>query len=133
MQGSDVSARLRQLSWNLRANDLEVKFQRLTRIARTKFDPNQPRVPAGNPGGGQWTSTGGSQGGATKPLTDLTRPERLQLVEVVRVCVLGGVARLTDSAGNKTYAATYDCFGGRTFVRRGIGHSPPGIVRDPFR
>jgi hypothetical protein len=24
------------------------------------YDPNQPRVPAGNPDGGQWTSTGGS-------------------------------------------------------------------------
>jgi len=25
-----------------------------------KFDPNQPRVPAGNSDGGQWTSDGGS-------------------------------------------------------------------------
>jgi hypothetical protein len=24
-----------------------------------KYDPNQPRVPAGNPDGGQWTSEGG--------------------------------------------------------------------------
>lgn len=23
-----------------------------------KYDPNQPRVPAGNPDGGQWTSAG---------------------------------------------------------------------------
>ncbi|MFY9699920.1 MAG: hypothetical protein WAK34_16660 [Rhodoplanes sp.] len=27
------------------------------------FDPDQPRVPAGNPGGGQWTS-GGADGGS---------------------------------------------------------------------
>jgi hypothetical protein len=27
-----------------------------------KYDPNQPRVPAGNPDGGQWTSEGGSEG-----------------------------------------------------------------------
>jgi Bacterial CdiA-CT RNAse A domain len=27
------------------------------------FDPNQPRVPAGNPDGGQWTDGGGSVGG----------------------------------------------------------------------
>jgi hypothetical protein len=26
---------------------------------RSHFNPNQPRVPAGNPDGGQWTSTGG--------------------------------------------------------------------------
>ena len=27
------------------------------------YDPNQPRVPAGNPDGGQWTDSGGSGGG----------------------------------------------------------------------
>jgi hypothetical protein len=40
----------------------EVKFalnyQRLRR--KYGFNPNQPRVPAGNPDGGQWTSEGGS-------------------------------------------------------------------------
>jgi len=37
---------------------LRTAFERL----RTKagFDPNQPRVPAGNPDGGQWTDTGGN-------------------------------------------------------------------------
>jgi hypothetical protein len=29
---------------------------------RSHFNPNQPRVPAGNPDGGQWTSTGGGTG-----------------------------------------------------------------------
>jgi hypothetical protein len=29
---------------------------------RSHFNPNQPRVPAGNPDGGQWTSTGGGAG-----------------------------------------------------------------------
>lgn len=28
----------------------------------TKFNPDQPRVPAGNPDGGQWTSGGGGEG-----------------------------------------------------------------------
>jgi hypothetical protein len=28
---------------------------------RSGYDPNQPRVPAGNPDGGQWTSTGGGE------------------------------------------------------------------------
>jgi hypothetical protein len=27
---------------------------------RSGYDPNQPRVPAGNPDGGQWTSSGGT-------------------------------------------------------------------------
>jgi hypothetical protein len=39
---------------------------------RSQFNPNQPRVPAGNPDGGQWTSTGASRigtrlAGADKP------------------------------------------------------------------
>jgi hypothetical protein len=36
----------------------------LRRIAqrRSHFDPNQPRVPAGNPDGGQWTSSGRDAG-----------------------------------------------------------------------
>jgi hypothetical protein len=29
---------------------------------RWGYDPNQPRVPAGNPDGGQWTTTGGTAG-----------------------------------------------------------------------
>jgi hypothetical protein len=29
---------------------------------RSHFNPNQPRVPAGNPDGGQWTSSGGGIG-----------------------------------------------------------------------
>jgi hypothetical protein len=32
----------------------------LAEIAHKRFDPSQPRVPAGNSDGGQWTSTGGS-------------------------------------------------------------------------
>lgn len=34
-----------------------------------KYDPNQPRVPAGNPDGGQWTSEGGATSG--EDLSDL--------------------------------------------------------------
>jgi hypothetical protein len=41
---------------------------------RSHFNPNQPRVPAGNPDGGQWTSTGGGTGSrlaaADKPRLD---------------------------------------------------------------
>lgn len=39
-------------------------------IVRRKYNPSQPRVPAGNVGGGQWTSGaggGGGSGGSTMP------------------------------------------------------------------
>lgn len=51
---------------------LALKIKRAAQLVRSaalaprdrKYDPNQPRVPAGNPGGGQWTSTGGTSGSA---------------------------------------------------------------------
>jgi len=36
----------------------------LCELRKTGFDPNEPRVPAGHPGGGQWTRDGGG-GNAT--------------------------------------------------------------------
>lgn len=45
-----------------------MKFAALAR----KYDPNQPRVPAGNPDGGQWTSTGG-EGGNSESFEDLVQ------------------------------------------------------------
>jgi len=32
-------------------------------LIKANFDPNQPRLPAGQPGGGEWTGDGGSSGG----------------------------------------------------------------------
>ena|SRR5688572_21524452 len=83
-----------------------------------KYDPDQPRVPAGNSDGGRWTS-----GAATSQ----------RLTYIIRVCIISGVSRTWDAYGNKSWRATYDCADGRSFVRSGPGHSPPGLVRDPFR
>jgi hypothetical protein len=94
----------------------------LRRFAQ-KYDPDQPRVPAGSPDGGQWT------GASEAPDT----PELTQLVLVIRICVLSGVARITDAFGNRSYSATYECAGGRLFTRQGLGHSVPGLVKDPLQ
>jgi hypothetical protein len=52
----------------------------------TKYNPDQPRVPRGNPGGGQWTSEGA--GGATlrdgvyRPAADAApKPAQAQFIE----------------------------------------------------
>lgn len=48
-----------------------VSLKAQTRLLRQKFarkyNPDQPRVPAGNTGGGQWTSGGGGGGGDATP------------------------------------------------------------------
>jgi hypothetical protein len=46
-----------------------LKFAALAR----KYDPDQPRVPAGNSDGGQWTSTSG-EGGDSESFEDLVQP-----------------------------------------------------------
>lgn len=56
-----LSACLHRVSWLVHARAVEVKLHDLKRAVKAGFDPNQPRVPAGNPDGGQWTSTGGGE------------------------------------------------------------------------
>ncbi len=63
MRASDASwtasARLRRVNCLLQANLVEIKLAQLADAVGAKFNPNQPRVPAGNPDGGQWTGSGG--------------------------------------------------------------------------
>ncbi|MGK2921792.1 MAG: hypothetical protein ACSLE4_03230 [Methyloceanibacter sp.] len=57
----NIPASLRRLSWLLNASSVEAAFRQLVCAVEAKFDPNQPRVPAGNPDGGQWTDAGGGR------------------------------------------------------------------------
>jgi hypothetical protein len=52
---------------------LDIEAKHRTAWHRSHFNPNQPRVPAGNPDGGQWTSAGGG-GGTSDPrvVSDVT-------------------------------------------------------------
>lgn len=61
--GRAVSRALRRVGWLLHAHMVETKLQALS-DAVNKYDPNQPRVPAGNPDGGQWTDGGRRYGRA---------------------------------------------------------------------
>ena len=58
----EVSARLRRVVWLAHASNVEAKLQRLARVVKANFNLNRPRVPRGNPDGGQWTSAGGGSG-----------------------------------------------------------------------
>lgn len=52
---------LLRLKSELASVRVEIKFHRLLRAL--KYSPSQPRVPAGNPTGGRWTSAQGGGGG----------------------------------------------------------------------
>src|SRR5262245_33034143 len=42
---------------------LNIEAQHRLALYRSHFNPDQPRVPAGHPDGGQWTSTGAGKPG----------------------------------------------------------------------
>jgi hypothetical protein len=56
-------ADLLRLRRELAAINAELKFRRFLRGLKAGFNPNQPRVPRGSPGGGQWTGDGGTGSG----------------------------------------------------------------------
>lgn len=58
---------------DLAALRLKCSSANFARLA-LKYDPNQPRVPAGNSGGGQWTSEGGATAGDLSVLPDGAKP-----------------------------------------------------------
>jgi hypothetical protein len=54
---------LRSIRCELASIAVELAMLRLRVLLRRAFDPDQPRVPAGNPDGGQWTDGLGGSGG----------------------------------------------------------------------
>ena len=69
---------LRALRWDLAMLRFTWAWERLERAQRKAYNPDQPRVPAGNPDGGQWTSGGwiDPQHSLTKEVVDAS-PIRL--------------------------------------------------------
>jgi hypothetical protein len=122
------------------------------RLEEAKYSPSQPRVPSGNSRGGQWTA-GGTGGSIAQPmgsvgvgdLSESSELSDLQIApgdastngeqvagDVIRVCTTAGFGRATVD-GVKTHFVIYECAGGRTFRRDGLGHNFRGVVLDPFR
>ena len=61
----------------LRHDFAKLKLEYELRRFHQKYSPDQPRVPAGNPDGGQWTSDGGS--GAGRAQSADVGPRRIRL------------------------------------------------------
>ena len=71
---ADLDRELASLRWHAAAMRVELMLIKLVQLHRKAgFDPDQPRVPAGNPDGGQWTRVGGG-GGRNDPriISDVT-------------------------------------------------------------
>ncbi|MGV3635314.1 MAG: hypothetical protein ACO1NY_13270 [Pseudorhodoplanes sp.] len=65
---NEISVELGRVRWHLAALRFEhAMLRHAVALRRLKYDPNQPRVPAGNADGGQWTRDSG-----TGPLTSVS-------------------------------------------------------------
>lgn len=73
-------------------------------LRKANFDPNQPRVPAGNPDGGQWTDVGGEQA------TDFSAVRRSSRVSIDYSEALTGISTIDDTtkALSKTLSWTME-------------------------
>jgi hypothetical protein len=76
---SDLHARreiLLELKAELAAIRAKLRLERVLRDFKAGFNPNQPRVPAGNPEGRQWTDGGGGTGTSEAQATDISGVRR---------------------------------------------------------
>jgi hypothetical protein len=56
--------------------NFELKAKQLHRTIQAKFNLDQPRVPEGSPGGGQWTNGGDSESLQERPLATFAAARR---------------------------------------------------------
>lgn len=63
MSRSKADTKFARLKWRRAFRNWELKAARWIEAIKAGYDPNQPRVPAGNSDGGQWTNGGGSDSG----------------------------------------------------------------------
>jgi hypothetical protein len=57
-----------QAEWN----EVKAELARRRMLEEAKYSPSQPRVPAGNPRGGQWTDGGGGEGASlARPMSNV--------------------------------------------------------------
>src|SRR6185312_15190552 len=65
----DRELKKRRQSYELAATRVKIAGQRLRDAVRLqlRYGPDQARVPAGNPGGGEWTAAGESGRGTAQP------------------------------------------------------------------
>ena len=116
----------------LRCEVKKLKLEHELWCFEQKYSANQPRVPTGNPDGGQWMS-GGEQSSTSNsfsdPFPEPIRPGTRQ-VNVIRICIVGSRMITTDRFGNQSWWADYVCADGFTFRRFGTGDQVPGFSRD---
>ena len=70
-------AALASMGRELASLEVSLALLKLERMLTRRFNPNQPRTPAGEPGGGRWT--GGTGSSAPKPAGNHSTGQAAQL------------------------------------------------------
>jgi hypothetical protein len=87
-----IAARYRLLA-ELREQVAELRAQlKRRRALEAKYSPSQPRVPAGNPRGGQWTDRSGGQGTVAGPSEDTGQSHDADLTQPMGNVDIGDVS-----------------------------------------
>jgi hypothetical protein len=82
----------RRVQAALRAEVDELKAaQARRRLQEAKYSPSQPRVPAGNPRGGQWTDRSGGQSTVAGPTSDTGQSQDADLTQPMSNVDIGDV------------------------------------------
>lgn len=87
---------LRRLSGALAGARVEAALARLKLLLRAGYRPDQPRVPAGNPDGGQWTDAPGRAGRSDTDGDGANNPDDLVHLVGRRVARRGNQIRVGD-------------------------------------
>jgi hypothetical protein len=90
----------------------------LAAIVARKYDPDQPRIPAGQPGGGQWTDGDGARHATLRTEGNDRRPELLQPVQSVAPANSVQFLKLLQAGGENIGS-----FGDRISIAKGPGIS----------
>jgi hypothetical protein len=96
----DLEMAIGRLRYALAADTVLKSFAKFVAAYKANFDPNQPRVPAGNSEGGQWTSGAGAVPQA---------PAEASRAESVTVEGIVAIARRLNLVGSRAdYRACVD-------------------------
>ena len=82
---------VKELAYEIAALRVELALKRLIALTR-KYSPDQPRIPAGQPGGGRWTDGGGDRDAErfdSEPIGELLTDQGLP-ISILEEEVLGG-------------------------------------------
>jgi Bacterial CdiA-CT RNAse A domain len=121
-------AELRDANARVRIMLADVKFELALRALGQKYSQSQPRVPAGSPEGGQWTSGANSVGNAAADSSLANATEQMVLSDATPDPIVAGAQYAQDTT--RRYSVDLDeeeARGGHTLDKH-VNKSPEALV-----